>query len=100
KEITDFLNGEDKTILNNLEQKMNEASEALDFERAREYRDLIQHIHNLTKKQKITTSDNTIRDVIGYSMSKGWMCIQVFFIRECNIIKRDATMIPLQLSDV
>ena len=46
KEITDFLNGEDKTILNNLEQKMNEASESLDFERAKEYRDLIQHIHN------------------------------------------------------
>ncbi|OEL02706.1 excinuclease ABC subunit UvrC [Staphylococcus casei] len=96
KEITDFLNGEDKTILKNLEQKMLEASETLDFERAKEYRDLIQHIHNLTKKQKITTSDNTIRDVFGYSVSKGWMCIQVFFIRQGNMIKRDATMIPIQ----
>ncbi|PNZ17647.1 excinuclease ABC subunit UvrC, partial [Staphylococcus succinus] len=96
KEITDFLNGEDKTILRNLEQKMLEASETLDFERAKEYRDLIQHIHNLTKKQKITTSDNTIRDVFGYSVSKGWMCIQVFFIRQGNMIKRDATMIPIQ----
>lgn len=53
KEISDFLNGEDKTILQNLEQRMMAASEKLDFERAKEYRDLIQHIHNLTKKQKL-----------------------------------------------
>ena len=53
KEISDFLNGEDKTILNNLQDRMEKASESLDFERAKEYRDLIQHIHNLTKKQKL-----------------------------------------------
>ncbi|MCI2934410.1 excinuclease ABC subunit UvrC [Staphylococcus haemolyticus] len=96
REISDFLNGEDKTILKNLEDRMMDASEKLDFERAKEYRDLIQHIHNLTKKQKIMSSDNTIRDVFGYSVSKGWMCIQVFFIRQGNLIQRDATMIPLQ----
>ncbi len=98
KEITEFLNGEDKTILNNLEQRMNAASEELDFERAKEYRDLIQHIQNLTKKQKqkMTTTDNTVRDVFGYSVSKGWMCVQVFFIRQGDMIKRDATMIPIQ----
>ncbi|OFB51535.1 excinuclease ABC subunit C, partial [Staphylococcus haemolyticus] len=96
REISDFLNGEDKTILKNLEDRMMDASEKLDFERAKEYRDLIQHIHNLTKKQKIMSSDNTIRDVFGYNVSKGWMCIQVFFIRQGNLIQRDATMIPLQ----
>ena len=74
---------------------MMDASEKLDFERAKEYRDLIQHIHNLTKT-KIMSSDNTIRDVFGYNVSKGWMCIQVFFIRQGNLIQRDATMIPLQ----
>ncbi|WP_415428303.1 excinuclease ABC subunit UvrC [Staphylococcus hominis] len=99
REITDFLNGEDKTILHNLETRMLDASEKLDFERAKEYRDLIQHIHNLTKKQKIMSSDNTIRDVFGYSVSKGWMCIQVFFIRQGNMIQRDATMIPLQQTE-
>ena len=51
---------------------MMDASEKLDFERAKEYRDLIQHIHNLTKT-KIMSSDNTIRDVFGYNVSKGWM---------------------------
>ena len=42
------------------------------------------------------STDNTIRDVFGYSVSKGWMCVQVFFIRQGNMIKRDATMIPIQ----
>ena len=45
------------------------------------------------------SSDNTIRDVFGYNVSKGWMCIQVFFIRQGNLIQRDATMIPLQQSE-
>lgn len=53
KEIIDFLNGEDKTILKSLEERMLTASESLDFERAKEYRDLIQHIQNLTNKQKL-----------------------------------------------
>ncbi|MGJ5712196.1 excinuclease ABC subunit UvrC [Staphylococcus auricularis] len=99
KEVTDFLNGEDQTILHNLETKMQEASENLDFEQAKEYRDLIQHIHNLNKKQKIISKDNTVRDVFGYSVDKGWMCIQVFFIRQGNMIQRDATMIPLQQTE-
>lgn len=99
KEITDFLNGEDKTILKSLEERMLTASESLDFERAEEYRDLIQHIQNLTNKQKIMSSDKTIRDVFGYSVDKGWMCIQVFFIRQGNMIKRDTTMIPLQQTE-
>lgn len=99
KGITDFLNGEDKTILKSLEERMLTASESLDFERAKEYRDLIQHIQNLTNKQKIMSSDKTIRDVFGYSVDKGWMCIQVFFIRQGNMIKRDTTMIPLQQTE-
>ncbi|EII2701857.1 TPA: excinuclease ABC subunit UvrC [Staphylococcus pseudintermedius] len=96
KEITDFLNGEDKTILKNLEEKMIKASENLEFEQAKEYRDLIQHVNNLTKKQKIMSVDQTMRDVFGYHVDKGWMCIQVFFIRQGNLIEREATMFPLQ----
>ncbi|EKU46207.1 excinuclease ABC subunit UvrC [Staphylococcus massiliensis] len=96
KGVTDFLNGEDHTITENLEKRMLKASEDLDFEQAKEYRDLLQHIQNLMKKQKIMSSDQTIRDVFGYSVSKGWMCVQVFFIRQGNIIERDTTMIPIQ----
>ncbi|ARJ51579.1 excinuclease ABC subunit UvrC [Staphylococcus lutrae] len=96
KEISEFLSGEDKTILNHLEEKMVTASENLEFEQAKEYRDLIQHVNNLTKKQKIMSADQTIRDVFGYHVYKGWMCIQVFFIRQGNLIEREATMFPLQ----
>ncbi|MTV20741.1 excinuclease ABC subunit UvrC [Staphylococcus delphini] len=96
KEITEFLNGEDKTILKNLEEKMIKASENLEFEQAKEYRDLIQHVNNLTKKQKIMSVDQTVRDVFGYHVDKGWMCVQVFFIRQGNLIEREATMFPLQ----
>lgn len=99
REISDFLNGEDQTILKNLENRMQQASEDLDFEQAKEYRDLIQHIHNLTRKQKIMSPDKSTRDVFGYSVSKGWMCVQVFFIRQGNMIKHDATMIPLQQTE-
>lgn len=96
KEITEFLNGEDQTILKNLEEKMVNASKNLEFEQAKEYRDLIQHVNNLTKKQKIMSVDQTVRDVFGYYVDKGWMCIQVFFIRQGNLIEREATMFPLQ----
>lgn len=99
QEVTEFLNGEDKTILKNLEDRMMAASEQLDFEQAKEYRDLIQHIHNLTKKQNIMSTDNKARDVFGYSVSKGWMCVQVFFVRNGNMIQRDTTMIPLQQTE-
>lgn len=96
REISDFLNGEDKTILKHLETRMLEASEQMAFEQAKEYRDLIQHVQNLTNKQKIISTDQTIRDVFGYSVDKGWMCIQVFFVRQGNLIEREATMFPLQ----
>ncbi|MGV3243711.1 excinuclease ABC subunit UvrC [Staphylococcus sp. 11262D007BW] len=96
REISNFLNGEDKTILHQLETRMQNASENLEFEQAKEYRDLIDHIHNLTKKQKIMSADQTVRDVFGYSVHKGWMCIQVFFVRQGNLIEREATMFPLQ----
>ncbi|QLK85778.1 excinuclease ABC subunit UvrC [Staphylococcus sp. 17KM0847] len=96
REIADFLNGEDKTILHNLEMRMQQASEQMAFEQAKEYRDLIQHIQNLTNKQKVMSTDQTIRDVFGYSVEKGWMCIQVFFVRQGNLIEREATVFPLQ----
>ncbi|UXR74612.1 excinuclease ABC subunit UvrC [Staphylococcus sp. IVB6238] len=96
REISDFLNGEDKTILKHLETRMLEASEEMAFEQAKEYRDLIQHVQNLTNKQKVISTDQTIRDVFGYSVDKGWMCIQVFFVRQGNLIEREATMFPLQ----
>ncbi|MGX9135494.1 excinuclease ABC subunit UvrC [Rummeliibacillus sp. JY-2-4R] len=94
QEITSFLNGGHTTVKDELQKKMIEASEQLDFERAKEYRDQIAHIEAVMEKQKITTNDFTNRDVFGYAVDKGWMCVQVFFVRQGKLIERDVSLFP------
>lgn len=94
EEITKFLNGGHKEIKEELTSRMLKASEELDFERAKEYRDQIAHIESTMEKQKMTTMDFTDRDVFGYAVDKGWMCVQVFFIRQGKLIERDVSMFP------
>ncbi|WP_462412430.1 excinuclease ABC subunit UvrC [Neobacillus sp. Marseille-QA0830] len=93
-EITKFLNGGYKEIKKELTEKMSAAADELDFERAKEYRDKIVHIETIMEKQKITMTDFTDRDVFGYSVDKGWMCVQVFFVRQGKLIERDVSMFP------
>ncbi|NRD76049.1 excinuclease ABC subunit UvrC [Bacillus sp. BRMEA1] len=93
-EITRFLNGGYKEIKKDLTEKMTAAAEELDFERAKEYRDKIAHIETIMEKQKITLTDFTDRDVFGYAVDKGWMCVQVFFVRQGKLIERDVSMFP------
>ena len=94
-EITRFLNGGYKQIKKELSEKMLLAAEELDFERAKEYRDKIAHIETTMEKQKMTTTDFTDRDVFGYAVDKGWMCVQVFFVRQGKLIERDVSMFPI-----
>lgn len=94
-EISRFLNGGYKTIKKDLHEKMLEASENLEFERAKEYRDQISHIEATMEKQTIISNDFTDRDVFGYCMDKGWMCVQVFFIRQGKMIERDVSLFPV-----
>ncbi|HEY4551974.1 MAG TPA: excinuclease ABC subunit UvrC [Bacillaceae bacterium] len=94
-EITRFLNGGFKDIKQDLQKKMLEAAENLEFERAKEYRDQIAHIETTMEKQTITSSDFTDRDVFGYAVDKGWMCVQVFFIRQGKLIERDVSLFPV-----
>ncbi|WP_075982503.1 excinuclease ABC subunit UvrC [Bacillus massilinigeriensis] len=94
-EITKFLNGGYKDIKKDLTEKMMAASEELDFERAKEFRDKIAHIEATMEKQKMQTNDFIDRDVFGYSVDKGWMCVQVFFIRQGKLIERDVSMFPI-----
>jgi excinuclease ABC subunit C len=94
-EITRFLNGGYKEIKKELTEKMTAAAEELDFERAKEYRDKIAHIETIMEKQKITMTDFTDRDVFGYAVDKGWMCVQVFFVRQGKMIERDVSMFPV-----
>ncbi len=94
-EITRFLNGGYKEIKKELTEKMTAAAEELDFEKAKDFRDRITHIETTMEKQKITTTDFTDRDVFGFAVDKGWMCVQVFFIRQGKLIERDVSMFPI-----
>lgn len=94
QEMTSFLQGGHKKIKEDLKRKMEEAAEALNFERAKELRDQIQHIEVVMEQQKMTLNDEMDRDVFGYSYDKGWMCVQVFFIRQGKLIERDVSIIP------
>lgn len=94
-EITRFLNGGYKEIKKELSTKMEEASAALEFEKAKDFRDKIIHIETTMEKQKITMTDFTDRDVFAYAVDKGWMCVQVFFIRQGKLIERDVSMFPI-----
>jgi excinuclease ABC subunit C len=85
----DFLNGNHKSILQELEEKMNESSEKMDFEKAKEYRDLLFSVKNIAQKQKITDNKGEDRDVIALA-AKGEACIiQIFFVRDGKIIGRE-----------
>ncbi|PEK69034.1 excinuclease ABC subunit C [Bacillus pseudomycoides] len=93
--IVKFLNGGHKEVRSELEAKMYEASEKLEFERAKELRDQISHIDAIMEKQKMIMSDLVDRDVFGYAVDKGWMCVQVFFVRKGKLIERDVSMFPI-----
>ncbi|MYL53286.1 excinuclease ABC subunit UvrC [Pontibacillus yanchengensis] len=93
-EITKFLNGGHKEIKEELKTKMYQASEGMDFERAKELRDQMQHIDSVMEQQKMTLNDQVNRDVFGYSYNKGWMCVQVFFVRQGKLIERDVSIFP------
>ncbi len=94
EEIAKFLNGGHQEIKIELVKKMEKAAEELEFERAKEYRDQIQHIEAVMEKQKITIADDVNRDVFGYAYDKGWLCVQVFFVRQGKLIERDVSVFP------
>ena len=94
QEVSDFLKGQDDKIIDELKFKMNTAAQNMEFERAAEYRDLIQAIGTLRTKQRVMAKDLQNRDVFGYYVDKGWMCVQVFFVRQGKLIERDVNLFP------
>ncbi len=94
KRIRRFLNGDVKTIKNDLKAKMAEAAENLNYERAAEYRDQISYIEETVEPQNIMSKQYNNRDVFAFYMDKGWISIQVFMLRQFSIIKRDSTLFP------
>ncbi|MBB6691968.1 excinuclease ABC subunit UvrC [Cohnella xylanilytica] len=93
-EIARFLNGGHGDIKKELQRKMEEAAEELAFERAREYRDQIVAIEALMEKQTINMTDAMDRDVFGYAVDKGWMCVQILYMRQGKMIQRHVSVFP------
>lgn len=94
QEVSDFLKGHDDKIIDELKRKMTSAAEKMEFEKAAEYRDLLQSIATLRTKQRVMAKDLQNRDVFGYYVDKGWICVQVFFVRQGKLIERDVNMFP------
>lgn len=84
-----FLNGHYDSILNDLEQKMIDASENMEFEKAIEYRELLNSVKQIAQKQKITDSSGEDRDILAVAKDAEDAVVQVFFIRGGRLIGRD-----------
>ncbi|WP_199620661.1 excinuclease ABC subunit UvrC [Paenibacillus alkalitolerans] len=93
-EISRFLNGGHEEIKAELQQKMTAAAEELNFERAKEYRDMIAAIDEMMFKQTVSTAGAVNRDVFGYAVDKGWMCVQIMYVRQGKLIERRASAFP------
>ncbi|WP_288588269.1 excinuclease ABC subunit UvrC [uncultured Streptococcus sp.] len=94
QDVKNFLDGKDNKIVDGLKDKMQKASDMMEFERAAEYRDLLQAVSTLRTKQRVMNQDMMDRDIFGYYVDKGWMCVQVFFVRQGKLIQRDVNMFP------
>jgi excinuclease ABC subunit C len=93
-EMARFLNGGHTDIKKELQRKMEEAAEHLEFERAREHRDQILAIEAVMEKQTINLQDTQDRDVFGYAVDKGWMCVQILYMRQGKMIQRHVSVFP------
>ncbi len=89
KKIQRFLDGDTKEVTKVLQGKMADAAENLEFERAADLRDQLKFIETTVEKQKIISKDGTPRDLFNFYMDKGWLSVQVFFIRQARLMKRE-----------
>lgn len=93
-EIKHFFNGGYKDVQMKIREKMAAAAENMEFEKAAELRDQIRAINTVMTRQRMTSTDLKDKDVFGYTVDKGWMCVQTFFIRQGRMIKRDVSIFP------
>ncbi|MBX3056524.1 MAG: excinuclease ABC subunit UvrC [Anaerolineae bacterium] len=91
--LMDFLNGKSEHIAQGIEQKMAQAAENLQFEKAAEYRDQLTAVTKVTAKQKVISAANVDQDVIAFARDQGDACVQVFFIRYGKLIGREYFML-------
>ena len=99
EDALDFLNGNYSPILKMLEDKMQQASDAMDFEEAITYRDLLSSVRQVAQKQKITNGDGEDKDVLALAADGTDAVVQVFFIRGGRLIGRDHFFVKIGLYD-
>lgn len=95
KKIKSFLNGDIASVKQSLTEKMAQAASNLEFERAAEIRDQLKYIEETVEKQKIISNDNTQRDIFNYYVDKSWISVQIFFLRQAKLLRRETRMFPL-----
>ena len=95
REIIKFLNGDDSIVRDKLELDMQEESNLMHYEKALEIKNLLDYIKVTLTHQKVELKDNINRDIFGYFVDKGYISIQVFFIRNSKIIERHSKIFPL-----
>ncbi len=94
-EVTSFLKGNYKEVKEKIERLMKESSASLNFERALEYREMLEYIDKVLEKQKISLNDNINRDVINYYVKNEYISFQVLHLRDGRINMRDKEIFPL-----
>ena len=99
KKALDFLNGNYKPVLEELELKMQAASAEMDFEKAMEYRDLMNSVRQVSEKQKVTNSDGEDKDIIALAKDDRDAVVQVFFIRDGRLIGREHFYVTIDVGD-
>ena len=94
-EITRFLKGEDKIVLDKIDAMMESAISKLNFEKAKELNELKEFVNVTLRKQLIDLNDNIDRDIFGYAVYKGYIGIQVLFLRGGKLIERNSSIYPI-----
>ncbi len=100
KEITSFLNGNYDDIIKKLKKDMIEASNKLNFEKAKELKELLDYIDKVLEKQKIDLTDNVNRDIFNYYVYKGFISLQVLHLRGGNLTSRNSYIYELNEDEV
>ena len=97
--VVEFLNGNYAPVLKSLEEKMNTASANLEFEKAIEYRELLNSVRQIAQRQKITHTDGEDKDIIALAADDRDAVVQVFFIRDGKLIGRDHFYVKIGTED-
>ncbi|MBQ6495478.1 MAG: excinuclease ABC subunit UvrC [Bacilli bacterium] len=95
QEIISFLNGNNTIITQKLKELMNDASDKLQFERAKEYKELLDYINITLEKQKVELDDNLNRDIIGYYEQNNYLSMQILFIRGGKLLDHKSDIYPM-----